>query len=117
MAIPQRGAVPLSLIKQTALENNMSYYVYILSNNYNTTLYTGVTNNLVRRVYEHKNQLDPASFTAKYHVEKLVYYEEYKEPKPAIAREKQLKGKSRKFKNSLVEENNPQWLDLYSSII
>ena len=57
------------------------------------------------------------SFTAKYHVEKLVYHEEYKEPKPAIAREKQLKGKSRKFKNSLVEENNPQWLDLYSSII
>ena len=117
MAIPQRGAAPLSPIKQTALENNMSYYVYILSNHYNTTLYIGVTNNLVRRVYEHKNHLDPASFTAEYHVEKLVYYEEYKEPKPAIAREKQLKRKSRKFKNSLVEENNPQWLDLYSSII
>ena len=90
----------------------MSYYVYILSNHYNTTLYIGVTNNLVRRVYEHKNHLDPASFTAKYHVEKLVYYEEYKEPKPAIAREKQLKGWTRKRKNELVETINPMWKEI-----
>ena len=95
----------------------MSYYVYILSNNYNTTLYIGVTNDLVRRVYEHKNHVDPSSFTAKYHVEKLVYYELYSEPKLAIAREKQLKGKSRKYKNQIIEEGNPQWIDLYPSII
>ena len=95
----------------------MSYYVYILSNNYNTTIYIGVTNDLIRRVYEHKNHIDSSSFTAKYHVNKLVYYEVYNEPKLAIAREKQLKGKSRKFKNSLIEDKNPHWLDLYSSII
>ena len=95
----------------------MTYYVYILSNNYNTTLYVGVTNDLVRRVYEHKNHTDKSSFTAKYHVEKLVYYEVYSEPKPAIAREKQFKGKSRSFKNRIIEENNPQWIDLYPSIL
>ena len=95
----------------------MTYYVYILSNNYNTTLYVGVTNDLVRRVYEHKNHIDKSSFTAKYHVEKLVYYEVYSEPKPAIAREKQLKEKSRSFKNRIIEENNPQWIDLYPSIL
>ena len=58
----------------------MTYYVYILSNNYNTTLYVGVTNNFVRRVYEHKNHIDTSSFTAKYNVEKLVYYEIYSNP-------------------------------------
>ena len=95
----------------------MTYYVYILSNNYNTTLYIGVTNNLVRRVYEHKNHLDSSSFTARYHVEKLVYYEMYSEPEMAIAREKQLKGRNRKYKNTLIENENPQWIDLYPSII
>lgn len=95
----------------------MTYYVYILSNNYNTTLYIGVTNNLIRRVYEHKNHVDPSSFTTRYHVKKLVYYEMYREPEPAIAREKQLKGRSRKYKNSIIEKDNPQWIDLYPSII
>ena len=95
----------------------MSYYVYILSNNYNTTLYTGVTNDLVRRVYEHKNHIDPSSFTAKYHIDKLVYYETYSDPKLAITREKQNKGRSRQYKNQIIEENNPQWKDLYPSII
>ena len=95
----------------------MNYYVYILSNNYNTTLYIGVTNNLVRRIYEHKNHIDPSSFTARYHVEKLVYYEIFQEPEPAITREKQLKGRSRKYKNTIIEENNPRWIDLYPSII
>ncbi len=95
----------------------MAYYVYILSNNYNTTLYVGVTNDLVRRVYEHKNHIDKYSFTAKYHVEKLVYYEVYSEPKPAIAIEKQYKVKSRSFKNRIIEENNPQWIDSYPSIL
>ena len=95
----------------------MTYYVYILSNNYNTTLYIGITNNLVRRVYEHKNHIDPSSFTSRYHVEKLVYYEIYREPKLAIAREKQLKGRNRKYKTSIIEKDNPQWIDLYPSLI
>ena len=95
----------------------MPYYVYILSNNYNTTLYTGVTNDLIRRVYEHKNHLDKASFTAKYHVEKLVYYEEYSDPETAIAREKQIKSWNRKRKNEIIEQDNSQWVDLYPSII
>ena len=95
----------------------MPYYVYILSNNHNTTIYTGVTNDLVRRVYEHKNHLDPSSFSARYHVEKLVYYEIYSEPEPAIAREKQIKSWSRKRKNALVEKDNSQWQDLYPTII
>ena len=95
----------------------MSYYVYILANNYNTTVYTGVTNNLVRRVYEHKEHFDPASFTAKYHVEKLVYYEEYSDPLTAIDREKQIKGFSRKNKNKLIEKDNPDWKDIYPSLL
>lgn len=95
----------------------MAYYVYILSNNYNTTLYIGVTNNLIRRIYEHKNHMDPTSFTTRYHIEKLVYYEIYSEPELAIAREKQLKGRNRKYKKQIIEENNPQWIDLYPSII
>jgi putative endonuclease len=95
----------------------MSYYVYILSNNHNTTIYTGVTNDLIRRVYEHKNHLDPSSFSARYHVEKLVYYEIYSEPELAIAREKQIKSWSRKRKNELIEKDNSQWTDLYPTIL
>ena len=95
----------------------MAYYVYILSNNYNTTIYTGVTNNLSRRVYEHKSHIDPTSFTAKYHVDKLVYYEMYSDPVEAITREKQIKGTNRKNKNKLIEKVNPRWEDLYSTIV
>lgn len=95
----------------------MSYYVYILSNNYNTTIYTGVTNDLIRRVYEHKNHLVPSSFSARYHVDKLVYYEIYRDPETAIAREKQIKSWSRKRKNELIEKDNSQWTDLYPTIL
>ena len=95
----------------------MSFYVYILANNYNTTVYTGVTNDIVRRVYEHKNHVDPTSFTAKYNVEKLVYFEEYSDPLTAIEREKQIKGYSRKNKNKLIEKDNSIWKDLYPSLL
>ena len=95
----------------------MPYYVYILANNHNTTVYTGVTNDLVRRVYEHKTHIDPSSFTARYHVDKLVYFETHSEPKPAIEREKKIKGWSRNHKNQLIEERNPRWEDLYQSIL
>ncbi len=87
-----------------------SYYVYILTN-YSRTLYTGVTNNLHRRVYEHKKKLIPG-FTHKYNINQLVYYEETSEVREAISREKQIKGWLRAKKIALIESKNPQWLDL-----
>ena len=95
----------------------MPYYVYILSNEHNTTIYTGVTNDLIRRVYEHKHHHDLNSFSSKYHVNKLVYYEIFSQPKPAIYREKQIKGTNRKKKNQLISELNPEWKDLYSELV
>lgn len=95
----------------------MNYYVYILSNVTGTTIYIGVTRDLVRRVYEHKHKLDPNSFTAKYDIHKLVYYESTSDVRAAIEREKQLKGWNRKRKNKLVESMNPRWEDLYNSIL
>ena len=94
----------------------MSYYVYILSSNTNVTIYTGVTNDLVRRVYEHRNNADSKSFTAKYKVHKLVYFEETPDVRAAIEREKQIKSWNRNRKNELVNSVNPHWIDLYPSI-
>ena len=95
----------------------MTYYVYILSNTTGTVVYIGVTKDLVRRVYEHKHHLDPNSFTSKYDVHKLVYYESTSDIRSAIEREKQLKSWNRRRKNVLVESMNPQWEDLYDSIL
>ena len=95
----------------------MQYYVYIMSNNQNNVIYTGVTNDLIRRVYEHKNHLDKGSFTARYNVDKLVYFEISSDIEAAIAREKQIKGWSRKNKNKLIERKNPNWIDIYESIL
>lgn len=92
-------------------------YVYILSNTNKNVLYTGVTNDLIRRVYEHKNHLDKGSFTDQYNVECLVYYEETNNPEAAIEREKQIKGWNRKRKIKLIESMNPYWKDLYDNII
>jgi len=92
-----------------------NYFVYIMTNKNNTTLYTGVTNNLKRRVFEHKNKL-VEGFTAKYNIIKLVYYEIYKDIHEAITREKQIKGGSRARKVKLIEEMNPAWKDLYDEI-
>ena len=88
-------------------------YVYILFSRRNGTLYTGVTSDLKRRVYEHKTKLHPNSFSAKYDVDKLGYYEEYVSVKEAIEREKQIKGVSRAAKLALIEGMNPRWEDLY----
>ena len=90
-------------------------FVYILSNDTNVCLYTGVTNDLERRLYEHKHEIAPNSYTARYHVHKLVYYEETSDPYAAIAREKQIKSWSRKRKNALIERVNPRWEDLSAS--
>ena len=91
-------------------------YVYLLANKHNNVLYTGVTNDLIRRVYEHKNKM-VAGFTKKYNVDRLVYYEVCSEIIVAIEREKQIKGWSRKKKHALIHALNPQWNDLYPSII
>lgn len=95
----------------------MNYYVYILSNITGTTIYVGVTNNLLRRMYEHRNKLDPKSFTTKYDIHKLVYYEHTSDVYAALEREKQIKGWNRARKNRLVESMNPKWEDLYASIL
>ena len=95
----------------------MKYYVYILTNKYATVLYTGVTNDLVRRVYEHKHHLDKSGFTSQYNVEYLVYYEATENPISAIEREKQIKGWNRKRKMKLIESKNPNWNDLYEKIL
>ena len=90
--------------------NNKQYFVYIMSNK-SQTLYTGVTNNLERRVSEHKQKLN-AGFTSKYNVTQLVYYETYPDVNAAIAREKQIKGWLRTKKIALIEGMNPEWKDL-----
>ena len=90
------------------------YFVYILASAKNGTLYIGVTNNLARRVWEHKNKI-VEGFTCKYEVNKLVYYEDYSEIEYAIKREKRLKEWSRQWKIDLIEKNNSQWLDLYEN--
>ena len=91
------------------------YYVYILTNKHNNVLYTGVTNDLQRRVYEHREKL-VSGFTAKYNVYKLVYYEETASIEAAIMREKQIKGGSRQKKIDLIEGINPHWKDLYKDL-
>jgi len=91
------------------------YYIYILANRRNGTLYVGITNDLVRRVYEHKNNL-LKGFSKKYSTYQLVYYESTSEIDAAIAREKQLKTWTRKWKIALIERNNPQWCDLYNEL-
>jgi putative endonuclease len=94
----------------------MQYFVYILTNKHNTVLYTGVTRDLMRRVYEHKTHADPYSFTAKYNVDKLVYFEETSDVRAAIEREKQIKSWSRSRKTDLIFQMNPQWVDLYKRL-
>ncbi len=92
------------------------YYVYILTNKRNGTLYIGVTNDLVRRVHEHKEGMVDG-FTKRYGTKMLVYYEATESVMAAIAREKQLKKWNRMWKLRLIEEFNPEWKDLYGEII
>ena len=87
------------------------YYVYILTNKSNNVLYIGVTNDLVRRVYEHKNKMIDG-FTKKYNLTKLVHYEATTDVRSAIEREKQLKNWHREWKLNLIKEFNPEWKDL-----
>ena len=91
------------------------YYVYILTSTFNTTLYVGVTNNLQRRIYEHKQKIVDG-FTSKYKLSKLVYYEITTDVETAISREKQLKKWSRKKKDNLITSFNQYWEDLSEKI-
>jgi putative endonuclease len=93
----------------------MPYFIYLMTNKNNTVIYAGVTNNLKKRTYEHKHKL-AKGFTHRYNLDKLVYYEIFDDPYNAIAREKQIKGGSRKKKIALIESFNPEWIDLYNSL-
>lgn len=93
-----------------------TYYIYILTNITNRVLYIGVTNDIKRRLYEHKNELIDG-FTKKYHVHKLVYFEETSDVYSALIREKQLKGITRKKKEELINNVNPEWKDLSIDIL
>ena len=94
---------------------NKQYYIYIMTNKYHTVLYTGVTNDLKRRVYEHKTQLG-SGFTSRYNVTKLVYYEVGLDASSAISREKQIKAGSRQKKVDLINAMNGEWKDLYETL-
>ena len=94
---------------------NRQFFVYIMTNKRNTVLYTGVTNDLKRRAFEHKSG-QGGRFTSKYKINKLVYFEVFDDPENAILREKQIKAGSRKKKIALIEEFNPAWRDLYDEI-
>jgi putative endonuclease len=92
------------------------YYVYILASKKNGTMYVGVTGDLIKRIYEHKQNLIDG-FTKKYGVHDLVYYEVHNEIEEAITREKQIKKWNRNWKQRLIEERNPDWKDLYNEIV
>lgn len=91
-------------------------FVYIITNKYQTVVYTGVTSNLPKRILEHKNKKYPRSFSARYDVNLLVYYEPFQWIGDAIAREKQIKAGSRGAKNNLIRSINPTWKDLFDEI-
>ena len=92
------------------------YYVYIMASKRNGTLYIGVTSDLIRRIYDHRNDLLDG-FTRKYRIHRLVYYEETNDIQEAIAREKQLKRWKRVWKVELIERDNPKWTDLYLGLL
>ena len=87
-----------------------------MTNRHHTTLYTGVTSNLPARIWEHRHKVHPNSFTARYNLEKLVYYEAFTSIEEAIDREKQIKSYVRKKKDALINAMNPEWRDLYEEV-
>lgn len=92
-------------------------FIYILTNKNNTTLYVGVTSHIVQRINQHKDKIFPENFSAKYNLNKLVYYEAFQEIGDAIGREKQIKGGSRQKKLDLINSKNLEWKDLYDEIV
>jgi putative endonuclease len=112
---PKGGAEPGPMDTELDLITPRQFYVYILTNRRHGTLYIGVTNDLVRRVYEHRTRAVPG-FATRYGLDRLVYFEIFNDPIPAIEREKQLKKWRRDWKLALVEDRNPDWHDLFSGI-
>jgi len=106
-----KGVIPA----EAGIQEMPGYYVYILASRRNGTLYVGMTSDLIRRVWEHKNDL-VEGFTKKYGVHRLVWYQAVDDPTAAITREKQLKKWKRAWKLRLIEEMNPTWSDLYDEI-
>ncbi len=92
--------------------NTKTYYIYIATNKYNKVLYTGVTRSLLKRMGEHRERIYKNSFTSKYNINKLIYYEVFEDIYNAISREKQIKAGSRKKKLKLINKLNPEWRDL-----
>ena len=111
LRMARRGLHPPCVILSEAKVLETMYFVYILTNYTNKVLYTGMTNDLRRRIYEHKSGINKG-FSFKYKTHKLVYYEQYNHPQEAIAREKQIKGWLRVKKIALIEGMNPDWKDL-----
>jgi putative endonuclease len=93
----------------------MAYYVYILASRKDGAIYTGITNDIVRRIYQHRTKAIPG-FTSKYNITRLVWFETYDDPTSAISREKELKKWKRAWKVQLIEAQNPEWNDLYELI-
>ena len=93
-----------------------NYYVYILCNQKNGTLYVGITSDLIKRIWQHKNE-SVEGFTKKYGLKRLVHFEQYKDVKEAILREKRIKKWNRQWKINLIEKNNPSWDDLYDKLV
>ena len=106
------AVIPAHAGIQNGMLTMKQYFIYILASKKNGTLYIGVTSDILKRVYEHKNNL-VEGFTAKYNVHMLVYYEVYEDVTAAITREKQLKKWRRAWKTGLIERENPAWMDLY----
>jgi putative endonuclease len=109
----QRGCPGVQMRKNM---DDRKYYIYIATNKNNTVLYTGVTKSLIRREKEHKNKINKNSFTAKYNINKIVYYEIFDYIQNAITREKQIKNLVRKKKINLIEKENIEWNDIMKNI-
>ncbi|WP_047547991.1 GIY-YIG nuclease family protein [Psychroserpens sp. Hel_I_66] len=95
----------------------MEWNVYIITNKKEGVLYIGETGNLKKRIYQHKNKIHPSTFSARYNLNKLVYFERFETEKEAKLKEKQMKKWNRAWKTELIEKQNPEWLDLYKKII
>ncbi|MBR9987507.1 MAG: GIY-YIG nuclease family protein [Desulfosarcina sp.] len=96
--------------------SDKQYYIYIICNKRNGTLYTGVTSNLIKRIWQHKNEA-VEGFTKQYSLKRLVHFEQYQDVKEAILREKRIKKWNRQWKINLIEQNNPNWDDLYQQMV
>jgi putative endonuclease len=101
---------------ESRTRRGVPYYVYLLASRKDGTLYLGVTRDLVRRTYEHKHKLVPG-FTSRYDINRLVWFEDYDDPRTAIEREKEIKKWRRRWKIELIEKENPGWRDLYTEIL